>query len=143
MTEDRLLAEIEHPATDRRQPGEGDADLPGVYPDLTSEQLEGMGMWDRDPGVFRDGPRAIWAIVSLTSHDLAPARPREETTVSDSIEELRGTVAHLRSALTMLHREAARDWLDHVHSDAALDALEYARRTLRATDAADAGPPGR
>jgi len=49
-------------------------------------------------------------------------------------DELRGQVAHLRSALSLLHREAARDWLEGVKSDACLDALEYASRTLKATE---------
>jgi small-conductance mechanosensitive channel len=53
------------------------------------------------------------------------------------IAELNGTIGHLRNALQMLHREAGRDWLDGVRSDAALDALEYASRTLKATTPGD------
>lgn len=47
--------------------------------------------------------------------------------------ELSGQVAHLRNALDVLYRAAARDWLDGVKSDDGLDALEFARRTLNAT----------
>lgn len=50
-----------------------------------------------------------------------------------SKSELQGQVAHLRNALDMLHREAARDWLEGVKSDSALDALEFASRTLKVT----------
>ena len=50
-----------------------------------------------------------------------------------SVDELKGQVTHLRSALEMLWREAGKDWLEGVKSDAALDALEYAARTLKAT----------
>lgn len=48
-------------------------------------------------------------------------------------DELSGQVAHLRNALDVLYRAAARDWLDGIKSDDGLDALEYARRTLKAT----------
>jgi hypothetical protein len=46
-------------------------------------------------------------------------------------------IAHLRNALEMLWREAGRDWLEGVKSDAALDALAYAGLTLKATKPVD------
>lgn len=30
---------------------------------LTTEQLEGMDMWDRDPAVFQERSRPIWAML--------------------------------------------------------------------------------
>jgi hypothetical protein len=31
--------------------------------DLTPEQLEGMDTWARDPAVFQDKSRAVWALL--------------------------------------------------------------------------------
>lgn len=58
-------------------------------------------------------------------------------------DEMAGQIDHLRNALDVLHRAAARDWLEGVKSDSCLDALEYARRTLAATASASAvrNPP--
>lgn len=57
----------------------------------------------------------------------------EQNVPAVTTDELRGQVVHLRNALDVLYRAAARDWLDGIKSDDGLDALEYARRTLKAT----------
>lgn len=67
--------------------------------------------------------------------DQLEAARREIVRLRLSTDEAIGAVIHLRSSLSMLYRESGQDWLHGTRSDAALDALEFARRTLDLTDA--------
>jgi len=76
--------------------------------------------------VLYDQRNLLALIAALRERDAEIARVRTHR------DEMSGAAVHLRNALDILHREARRDWLDGVRSDAALDALEYASRTLKA-----------
>lgn len=135
---DRLQAEVERLRDDLgvwQEVAEGKIDGDSIIKRALDTEREKHAATATDRDEWRaqhDNAVTCWREeVGRFAADLARMKERAEAAERDR-DLVSGACDHLRDALAMLYREAGLDWRDGVRSDAALDALEFARRTLAA-----------